>query len=72
VTDLLDKLPWGAVVVLCLTLGLAPYWPPHVLEKFGMLFKGRLIRSIDWFDLFLHSAPWLLLVLKAVYSHDRG
>lgn len=69
-TDLLDKLPWAAIVFLCLTLGLAPYWPPHLLEKLGMLFRGRLVRPLDWFDLFLHSAPWLLLILKAVYSHD--
>ena len=68
--DLLDKLPWAAIVFLCLTLGLAPYWPPHLLEKLAMLFRGKLVRPIDWFDLLLHSAPWLLLILKAVYSHD--
>ncbi|MBI5632661.1 MAG: RND transporter [Nitrospirae bacterium] len=65
---LLDKLPWTAIVFLCLTLGLAPYWPPHIIEKLGMLFHGKLTRPLDWFDLFLHSAPWLLLILKAVFS----
>jgi hypothetical protein len=65
---LLEKLPWSAVIFLCLTLGLAPYWPPHILEKLFMLFSGRLVRPIDWFDLFLHSTPWVLLALKAIFA----
>jgi hypothetical protein len=66
--QLLDKLPWIIVIILCLTLGLAPYKPPHFIEKLQMLFQGRLIRPIDWFDLLLHGTPWLLLVLKLIYS----
>jgi hypothetical protein len=66
--ELLAKLPWTAVVFLCLTVGLAPYWPPHLMEKLFLLFRGRLVRPLDWFDLFLHSVPWALLVLKAIYS----
>jgi len=31
-----------------------------------MLVKGRLVRPLDWFDLALHSAPWLLLLAKAI------
>jgi hypothetical protein len=31
-----------------------------------MLFKGTLVRPIDWFDLFLHGTPWILLVLKII------
>jgi len=64
--ELLEKLPWSAVIFLCLTLGLAPYWPPHLFEKLALLVRGRLVRPIDWFDLFLHSAPWLILMLKAL------
>lgn len=67
---LLTRLPWGAIVFLCLTLGLAPYFPPHLFEKVGMLLKGKLVRPIDWFDLVLHSIPWVLLVLKALYSRQ--
>ena len=66
--DLLHKLPWTALVFLCLTLGLAPYWPPHLVEKILMLFRGQLVRPVDWFDLVLHGLPWVLLMLKAVYS----
>lgn len=65
--QLLDKLPWAAVIFLCLTLGLAPYYPPHLFEKIIMLYKGELKRPIDWFDLFLHSAPWIILFLKALF-----
>jgi hypothetical protein len=56
--------PFALFVFLCLTLGLAPYTPPHLWEKLVMLSKGTLRRPIDWFDLFLHAAPWVLLFLK--------
>jgi hypothetical protein len=59
-----DRLPWGLVVILCLTLGLAPFRPPHVVEKLQMLLQGDLRRPIDWLDLFLHGAPWVLLLAK--------
>jgi len=59
-----DRLPWGLIVILCLTLGLAPFRPPHVVEKLQMLFQGDLRRPIDWLDLLLHGAPWILLLVK--------
>lgn len=59
------ELPWGMVILLCATLGLAPFAPPHVYEKLRMLFRGELVRLIDWFDLLLHGTPWVLLLLKA-------
>ena len=31
-----------------------------------MLWQGELVRPIDWFDLVMHGAPWVVLVLKAV------
>jgi len=53
------------LVVVCLTLGLAPFTPePHLLEKLRMLTEGELTRPIDIFDLVLHGTPWILLVLK--------
>jgi hypothetical protein len=66
--QLLNKLPWSAVIFLCLTLGLAPFYPPHLFEKIVMLVKGQLKRPIDWFDLVLHSVPWILLILKVIFS----
>jgi hypothetical protein len=64
----LNKLPWSAAIFLCLTLGLAPFYPPHLFEKIIMLAKGQLKRPIDWFDLVLHGSPWILLILKVIFS----
>ncbi len=67
----LDQIPWAILIVLCLTLGLAPFAPPHLWEKLQMLFEGRLVRPIDWFDMLFHAAPWVLLLLKIVRSFQR-
>jgi hypothetical protein len=53
------------VLLVCATLGLAPFHPPHLLEKIGMLVRGELVRPIDWFDLALHAGPWFVLAGKA-------
>ena len=66
--DAISKLPWALLILACLTLGLAPFNPPHIWGKLQMLFQGRLVRAIDWFDLVLHGIPWALLVLKAIIS----
>ncbi len=70
--ELLDKIPWEIAVLLVLSIGLVPYKPPHVWEKLVMLSHGTLKRPIDWFDLFMHGAPWVLLILKAVFSLKSG
>ena len=60
-----DNLDWIFVIIACLTLGLAPFTPPHIVEKLQMLAKGKLVKPVDWFDLLFHGIPWLLLILKA-------
>ena len=70
--EFVQKLPWIVVIGLCLTLGLAPFTPPHVWEKLQMLFEGRLSRPIDWFDFFLHGVPWVILIAKAAVSLMPG
>ena len=65
VLNWIDGLPWALVVLLCLTLGLAPFAPPHLVEKLQMLIRGSLVRPLDWFDLLLHSLPWILLIVKS-------
>lgn len=61
----LDELPLSLVVVMALSIGLAPFLPePHIWEKLKMLAAGELRRGIDLFDLCLHGAPWLLLMAK--------
>ncbi|MEW6221554.1 MAG: RND transporter [Thermodesulfobacteriota bacterium] len=67
----LDHLPWPVLIIACLTLGLAPFTPPHLWEKLRMLAAGRLVRPIDWLDLVLHASPWLLLILKAARTLAR-
>jgi hypothetical protein len=64
--NFLDKIPISILVIACLTLGLAPFNPPHIWEKLQMLFQGRLIRPLDWFDFFLHGTPWVLLFAKLI------
>jgi hypothetical protein len=66
-----DNLDWALVVIACLTLGLAPFTPPHIVEKLQMLAKGKLVKPIDWFDLFMHGIPWVALIIKAGLSLKR-
>jgi hypothetical protein len=66
--EFISKMPWGLLILACLTLGLAPFAPPHVWEKLQMLFKGQLVRPIDWFDLVLHGTPWVLLIMKVIVT----
>ncbi|MCF6290249.1 MAG: RND transporter [Desulfobacterales bacterium] len=68
---ILADLPWVLLIIACLTLGLAPFSPPHIWEKLQMLARGNLVRPIDWFDLLLHGTPWVLLILKGVFSLAR-
>ncbi len=63
----LDSVSWIIVIILALTLGLAPFTPePHIWEKLKMLASGELVRAVDWFDLLLHGVPWVVLGLKAI------
>ena len=66
--NFLNNLPWGLLLIACLTIGLAPFHPPHVIEKLQMLAKGTLVRPLDWFDLLLHGTPWGLLLLKVIVT----
>lgn len=62
----LRNLKWEIVILGVLTLGLSPFAPPHIWEKLRMLSQGTLVKPLDWFDLFFHGAPWILLVLKII------
>jgi hypothetical protein len=55
---------WTMVILLCLTLGLAPYVPePHIWGKLKWLWGGAVgMGPMDWFDLLLHGFPWILLI----------
>jgi len=63
----LDDIPFWLLIVLSLTLGLAPFYPePHLWEKLKMLVAGNLTRPLDIFDLVYHAAAPLLLIIKLV------
>ena len=55
---------WKFVLLACLTLGLAPFFPePHILGKIRWVAGGANgMQIMDWFDLFFHGLPWLLLM----------
>ena len=61
----LQELSWAFIIIACLTLGLAPCNPPHIVEKLRMLARSDLKRPLDIFDLIFHAVPWLLLLAKA-------
>ena len=63
--NLFKRIPLSLLIVLSLTLGLAPFTPePHLWEKLKMLASGELTELLDIFDLLLHGTPWLLLITK--------
>ena len=64
IKNFLEKTQLSLFVIFALTLGLAPFGPPHIVEKLGMLFEGALVKPIDIFDLFYHALPWGLLIYK--------
>ncbi|MDA8871357.1 hypothetical protein N9C47_04315 [Flavobacteriaceae bacterium] len=55
-------------ILLCLTLGLAPFTPePHLFGKIQwVLGGGEGMAGMDVFDLFLHGAPWVWLLYSLV------
>ena len=70
--SLLKRIPLPLLIVLCLTLGLAPFTAePHVWEKLKMLASGELTKLLDIFDLSLHGAPWLLLIARLSLSFTK-
>ncbi|MDX1327634.1 MAG: hypothetical protein R3299_07980 [Arenibacter sp.] len=50
------------IALLCLTLGLAPYFPqPHLFGKLQWVLGGaKGMQPMDWFDLVFHGFPFLL------------
>ena len=66
------KKNWNLFLLASLTLGLAPFNPPHIWGKLqwvlgGNAFSGEIImQPMDWFDVFLHGSPWVLLLISSV------
>ena len=61
---------WKIVILLCLTLGMAPFFPePHIWGKLKWVAGGAVgMNAMDWFDLVFHGFPFILLLRKMVLS----
>jgi hypothetical protein len=55
-------------LIASLTLGLAPFVPePHLFGKLKWVFGGANgMQAMDWFDLVMHGAPWVWLIVEIV------
>lgn len=57
---------WKIIILLCLTLGLAPFFPePHIWGKLKWIAGGaKGMQFMDWFDVILHGFPFVLLIIS--------
>ncbi len=61
----IDRIPILWLVGIAVYLAGAPLVPePHLVEKWRMLLQGRLSQAIDIFDVFLHTLPMVVLVMR--------
>ncbi len=71
---------WKYMILLSLTLGLAPFVPePHLFGKIRWIAGGAVgMGTLDWFDFFYHALPWMLLLRLSIitlykkYSKNAG
>ncbi|WP_159946655.1 hypothetical protein [Polaribacter septentrionalilitoris] len=65
---------WKLFLMASLTLGLAPFNPPHIWGKIqwilgGNAFSGKdAMQAQDWFDVVLHGTPWVFLIISLVLN----
>ncbi|MCI2228884.1 hypothetical protein MC378_06865 [Polaribacter sp. MSW13] len=65
---------WKLFLIASLTLGLAPFNPPHIIGKIKWLIGGNAfsgehaMHAQDWFDLLLHGSPWILLIISTIIN----
>jgi hypothetical protein len=65
---------WRIIIIACLTLGLAPFFPePHIWGKLKWIFGGASgMQPADWFDIVMHGFPFILLIrisiIKLIHS----
>tara|TARA_R110000868_G_scaffold30589_2_gene112890 strand:+ start:6562 stop:6789 length:228 start_codon:yes stop_codon:yes gene_type:complete len=61
---------WKIVLLLCLTLGLAPFFPePHIWGKLKWIAGGAVgMGAQDWFDVILHGFPFILVIRLLLFK----
>lgn len=59
---------WRLIILLCLSLGLAPFFPePHIVGKIKWIAGGgNDMALMDWVDVLFHGFPFLLLLRLVV------
>jgi hypothetical protein len=64
---------WRFIIILCLTLGLAPFVPePHIFGKVKWILGGAIgMQMMDWFDFLFHGTPFFLL-LRLIFLKLRN
>lgn len=68
------KKNWKLFLIASLTLGLTPFNPPHIVGKIQWILGGnafspeRGMQSQDFFDVFLHGFPWILLLISILLN----
>lgn len=68
------KKNWKLFLIASLTLGLAPFNPPHIWGKIqwvlgGNAFSGaNAMQPQDLFDVVLHGTPWVLLFISSILN----
>ena len=64
---------WRILILLCLTLGLAPFFPePHLWGKLKWLTGGADgMKPLDYFDILLHGAPFILLIRRVFVEINK-
>ena len=68
----LDQIPYSVLIIFTIVMLLLPFIPmPHVMEKLIMLKNGTLKKPIDIFDLFYHTAPLMLLIVKLFRDYSK-
>lgn len=55
-------------LLLCLTLGLAPFTPePHIVGKIRWVLGGANgMQLMDYVDLLFHGFPWIFLIIRLI------
>jgi hypothetical protein len=65
---------WKLFLIASLTLGFAPFNPPHILGKIQWVLGGNAfsaengMQGQDWFDVLLHGLPWVLLLISILLN----
>lgn len=65
---------WKLFLIASLTLGLAPFSPPHIVGKLNWILRGgafsgnQTMQLKDWFDVLLHGSPWVFLAISIVLN----